>query len=85
MTSSDDRILELLADTDAAHDRRGIEVNIELRGDTISYTTVQRRIPMLADVGLIEAVDEAENYYVITGRGRKYLSGELDVSKIERK
>lgn len=82
MTVSDDRILEFLAKSGAAHNKRGIELNIALLGESISTSTLDRRLPKLETAGLVETVDDAENYYRITDRGRTYLEGELDLDTI---
>ena len=80
MTDKTDRILEFLADTGAAHSKRGIEVNLDALGQNVSYSTIKRHLPKLEAIGLVEVVREKGPYYRITKDGRAYLAGELDVS-----
>lgn len=49
-----------------------------------SQDTVGRRIRGLEDSGLLEKVDEKRGYYRITGKGRSYLSGDLDAEELKR-
>lgn len=44
--------------------------------------TFSRRMNQLAEAGLLEKIDEERGYYVITEKGRRYLSGELDGSEL---
>jgi len=83
MTGSDDRILEFLAESGAAHNFQGIVNNFADNGEDISYSTVKRRIPKLVDAGLIREIEGKGRYYAITDRGRAYLAGELDVEEID--
>lgn len=76
MNQTDDRILELLDESDLILSPAVISVNLEYNRSWIS-----RRISKLVDVGLVEAVNEG--YYKITDRGRAYLSGELDADDLE--
>lgn len=78
MTASDDRILELLADSGHAHNPRGITNNILNNGDSISYNTVKRRTKKLLDAGFIEDIGGQGTYYKITEDGRAYLRGDLE-------
>ena len=84
MTGSDDRILELLAESGVALNKKGLQVNFELDGEKISYSTIKRRLPMLEEGGLIEQVRQKGSYYRITEKGREYLAGDLEASDLER-
>lgn len=44
---------------------------------------VRRRVRILADAGLVRRTDDAAGYYAITGRGRRYLGGELEEKEAE--
>ncbi|WP_225334270.1 winged helix-turn-helix domain-containing protein [Halomicrobium urmianum] len=79
MTGSDDRILEFLEDTGAGHSLRGIENNFAERGQSISYTTLKRRIPKLEEAGLIYEIEGEGSYYAITEKGEDYLREEEDL------
>ena len=83
MTGSDDQILELLADSGVALNKKAMEVNFELDGEDISYSTLKRRLPKLENAGLVELVRERGGYYRITDLGEQYLAGELDASELE--
>lgn len=83
MNENDDTILEFLRDTDAAFPKKGLEVNLDLEGVEISYSTIKRRTGRLEDAGLIETVREKGSYYCITDRGERYLDGELEPAEIE--
>jgi len=71
MNQTDDRILELLDESDLILSPSVIAKNLEYTRNWIS-----KRLSLLVNAGLIEQVDEG--YYVITDRGRAYLGGELD-------
>lgn len=83
MTGSDDRILELLAESGVALNKKGLEVNFELEGENISYSTIKRRLPMLEEFGLVEKARQKGSYYRITEKGRQYLAGDLSASELE--
>jgi predicted transcriptional regulator len=76
MTKSDDSILEVLNEFNGALSLRGIEVNSELLGRRVPYSTIQDRIPKLIDGELVETVDEHEQWYLITDEGSAYLEGD---------
>jgi predicted transcriptional regulator len=80
MTGYDDKILEFLKDSGAAHNKRGIEVNLDANNVEISYRTIKRRVPKLVEAGLLEVVDESGPYYRITDLGRQYLKEQVDLS-----
>ena len=79
MTGSDDRILEFLSETGAGHNLRGIQNNFEEQGDSISYTTLKRRVPKLEDADLVYVISGKGQYYAITEKGEQYLQGEVDL------
>ncbi|KZN23688.1 phage repressor protein [Haladaptatus sp. R4] len=83
MTGNDDRILELLSASGVALNKKALEVNFELEGTGISYSTIKRRLPLLESVGLVDEVRETGSYYRITDKGEAYLAGELDASELE--
>jgi predicted transcriptional regulator len=76
MNQTDDRILELLAESDLILTPAVIGKNLEYTRNWIS-----RRIGKLEDASLVEPVDSG--YYRITDRGRAYLSGEIDADELE--
>lgn len=73
MTKSDPAILELFEKTGIAMPPAVVSFNIS----GVSHPTVKRRLPVLTEHDLLEKVDDSRGYYRITGRGKKYLSGEL--------
>ncbi|GAA0555823.1 MarR family transcriptional regulator [Halorubrum ejinorense] len=76
MNQTDDRILELLAESDLILTPAVIGKNLEYTRNWVS-----RRISKLEDASLVEPVDSG--YYRITERGRAYLSGEIDADELE--
>jgi len=80
MTGSDDKILEVLADSGAAHNKRSIHVTFGLENVEISYQTIKRRLPKLVEAGLVEIVRQKGPYYRITDKGRQYLDEQVDLS-----
>lgn len=83
MTGNDDSILEYLHEHDVALPPTGLEINLEREGVNVSYSTILRRLKKLQQHGLVEKVREKEGYYAISGKGRKYLAGDLDASELE--
>lgn len=79
MTKSDDIILEFYNEKDIAAPPTVVSFNI----NGISHVTVKRRLPMLAEHGLLERYEEPHGYYEITEKGREYLRGELDAEELE--
>ncbi len=73
---TDNQILEALA------------TGLELKPSAIAHnigkarTTVQERLPVLVEYGLIEKADEV-GYYRITSEGEDYLEGDLDADDLE--
>ena len=76
MNQTDDRVLELLAESDLILTPAVIAKNLEYTRNWVS-----RRIGKLEDANLVEPVDSG--YYRITDRGRAYLAGEIDPGKLE--
>ena len=83
MTKSDDSILEVLDEFSGALSLRGIEVNSELLGRRVPYSTIQDRVPKLISGGLIKTVDEHEQWYLITDEGSAYLDGDHTPPELE--
>ena len=83
MTGTDDIILEFLAESGAAHNKKGLEINLELSGDEVSYSTIQRRLPKLEKAGLVEEVRQEGAWYIITEEGQEYLKGDLDLRDLD--
>ena len=84
MTKADDVILEFLEESGAAHNKKGLEINLDLRGESVSYSTIQRRITKLEEVGLAREVREEGAWYQITDRGIAYLEGDEDLRDVEK-
>jgi len=79
MTKSDPAILEFFEEQEISMPPAVVSFNIQ----GVSHPTVKRRLPVLADNGLLERVEEKRGYYRITEKGRQYLSGDLDASELE--
>ncbi|NLV10694.1 ArsR family transcriptional regulator [Halomicrobium mukohataei] len=79
MTGRDDIILEYLAETGVALNKRGLEINLSSDGYDISYSTIKRRLPKLEAAELIEIADPSGPWYRITEKGERYLQGEADL------
>lgn len=76
MNQTDDRIQELLDESDLILSPRILAVNLDY-----SRSWVSQRITKLMDADLIRWVDGG--HYKITDRGRAYLEGELDADELE--
>ena len=76
MNQTDDRVLELLDESDLILSPSVIAANLEYSRNWIS-----KRLSLLTNAELVEQVDEG--YYIITDRGRAYLSGELESDDLE--
>ncbi|OYR69023.1 winged helix-turn-helix domain-containing protein [Halorubrum ezzemoulense] len=76
MNQTDDRILELLDESDLILTPAIIARNLDYTRNWIS-----RRIGELEDAGLVDPVDTG--YYRISERGRAYLAGEIDADDLE--
>nr|WP_223301521.1 winged helix-turn-helix domain-containing protein [Haladaptatus sp. R4] len=80
MTKSDPAILEFFGEQGIAMPPAVVSFNIE----GISHPTVKRRMPILAEEGLLEKIEEKRGYYRITEKGRQYLAGDLDADELEK-
>jgi len=76
MNQTDDRILELLAESGLILSPAVMAKNLEYSRNWIS-----RRTGKLVENGLVEQVDDG--YYRITDHGRAYLAGELAAEELE--
>jgi predicted transcriptional regulator len=76
MNQTDDRILELLAESDLVLSPSVLAVNLDYTRNWIS-----RRVSRLHDEGLVEKVDGS--YYRITELGRDYLEGRISAEELE--
>ena len=76
MNQTDDRILDLLADSDLILSPAVIAINLDYTRNWVS-----RRVSKLEGAGLIESINGS--YYRITETGREYLSGEVDAEALE--
>ena len=76
MNQTDDRILELLDESD-------LILTPAVMARNLDYTRnwVSRRVGKLESAGLVEPVDSG--YYRISDRGRAYLTGDLDADDLE--
>lgn len=84
MTDNDDTILEFLEDSGLALPPRAMEYNLKTRHQKeVSYSTINRRLKLLIETGLVEKEYEDGGFYAITDKGRAYLSGDLDASELE--
>lgn len=79
MTKSDPAILELLQESGLELPPAVIAHNVS----GVSHPTVKRRLPTLAEHGLVEKSSEKQGYYRLTDRGTAYLSGDLDSEDLE--
>ena len=77
MTSLDERVLELLA-TEGCATPRSIARRVAQRA---SVARVRERCRLLAQAGLVAPLSRALLHYELTGAGRRYLAGELDVRR----
>lgn len=76
MSQCDNRILELLDETDIVATPFVISKNIDY-----SRQYVNQRVRILAENELLE--NTGDGLYRITDRGRQYLTGELDKDDLE--
>lgn len=76
MNQTDNRILELLDESDLMLSPAVVAVNLDY-----SRNWVSRRMSKLEEAGLIEKF--RGSYYRITPYGRAYLAGELDTDDLE--
>ena len=76
MNQTDDRILELLDESD-------LILTPAVMARNLDYTRnwVSRRVGKLESAGLVKPIDSG--YYRISDRGRAYLAGDLDADELE--
>lgn len=74
----DDRILELLDESDLILSPSIIAANIELTRHHVSA-----RLSELKAHGLVESVETGRGHYRITEQGQAYLAGELDATDLD--
>ena len=76
MNQTDDRILELLDESD-------LILTPAVMARNLDYTRnwVSRRVGKLESAGLVEPIDSG--YYRISDRGRAYLEGKIDADELE--
>lgn len=77
MNQTDDRILELLDESDLILSPAVIAVNLDYTRNWVS-----RRISKLVQAGLIEQTETDGAYYRISDKGRAYLSGEISEDEV---
>lgn len=89
MNETDDAILEFFEELASAEFRvclapTPVWLNLtqELEVLEKSRDTVSRRMGKLAEMGLLERVDEKRGYYRITDMGLAYVAGELDADNL---
>jgi len=70
MTKNDDAVLEWLDEVDMPSPPKQIHLTME---GAPSYTTINRRLRKLDEVDMVEKHPDAEGYYQITEKGRRYL------------
>ena len=76
MNQTDNRILELLEESDLVLSPAVIAVNLDYTRNWVS-----RRVSKLVQAGLVEETNRS--YYRISEKGRKYLSGEIEAKELE--
>jgi len=77
MNQTDNRILDLLDESDLILSPNVMAINLDYTRNWVS-----RRVSKLLDAGLVEQVNGA--HYRITDKGRDYLSGEIDTKELEK-
>lgn len=89
MNETDDAILEYFEALESAGFRTwlaptpvwlNLTENLEVLDK--SRDTISRRMGLLADMGLLERVDDKRGYYRITNEGLAYLAGEMDATDL---
>ena len=76
MNQTDDRILELLEESELILSPAVVAKNLEYNRSWVS-----ERLGVLLAAELVEQVEDG--YYRITDRGRTYLAGEIDTEELE--
>lgn len=80
----DEPILEFLEQSDAALPPAVVEFNLDFKGiASPAYSTVKRRMRKLEEHDFLKKVEGKSGYYIISERGRAYLSGELDAEDLK--
>jgi len=77
MNQTDDRVLELLAESDLILSPAVLAKNLDYTRNWVS-----RRLSKLNEAGLVRQVDGG--YYQITDLGRDYLIGDIDAEELEK-
>lgn len=82
ITGADRFVLQFLA----GHEEPGFHAPPTVIASNIGYssTHVRTRIGALANVGLVERVDEDRGYYAISELGERYLARELSDDEVDR-
>jgi repressor of nif and glnA expression len=84
MTENDNILLEFLSERDLALSPRVIKYNLETRENVdMAYSTVNHRLKLLLDHGLVKKEYSEGGYYAITEKGEAYLAGEIDADDLE--
>ena len=84
ITKNDRPILEFLNQTGLALSPRAIRYNLRTREQVeLPYSTLNRRLKILLDHGMVEKEYESAGFYSITEKGQKYLAGELSKDDLE--
>ncbi len=73
----DDRILEILEESELILSPAIISANLDLTRQHVSA-----RLSELAEHGLVQSTETGRGHYRITDRGRAYLSGELNADEL---
>jgi len=76
MNQTDDRILELLNESELLLTPAVLAKNLEYNRSWVS-----ERISILVDAGLVG--NPEKSFYTITDRGRAYLAGNLEAEELE--
>ena len=76
MNQTDDRILELLEESELILSPAVMAKNLEYNRSWVS-----ERLGKLVGSGLVDQVEDG--YYRISDRGRGYLAGEIDADELE--
>lgn len=72
-------ILRLLRESGVALSKRGIQLNLDLREEGLSYSTIKDHVNLCVAAGYIKEADEKGKWYRITSDGRRLL----DASELE--
>lgn len=76
MNQTDNRILELLEESNLVLSPAVIAVNLDYTRNWVS-----RRVSKLVQAGLIEETNGS--YYHISEKGREYLAGDIEAEELE--